>query len=104
MKQTILVLIALLAICNSCRKSSSGGYSNTATIKGYDYSATVCGGTYWIVIHGITDSLASFDSLPASSGIDLSTATFPLNIRLNWHLRSPDLCNVIVVDGAARMD
>ncbi len=95
-----LIFVTLL-FCG-CRKSSSTTtYMNTATIKGQNLTTTACGGAYWITIHGATDSLAQFNTLPAGSGIDLTTATFPINIKLNWHNIPGNACNVIVIDAMA---
>ena len=68
---------------------------NEATIKGPNYTMPPCGGLYFIVIHGIADSMAEFDSLPHGSSIALDTATFPLNIRLNWHHATGSGCDTI---------
>jgi len=105
MKQTLIAAVLLLA-CAACHKENSNkttsAFMNEATIKGPNLTMPPCGGQYMIVIHGITDSSAQFDSLPHGSSIALDTATFPLNIRLNWHHSTGTECdtlsNIITID------
>ena len=103
MKHLLILLAAVLVITPACKKSTrtTTTFMNTATIKGQNLTVPACGAAFFITIHGITDSNAQFNTIPASSGIDLSTATFPLNIKLNWHAVAGNQCNVIIIDEAA---
>ena len=109
--RTFIPLILLAGILPSCRKTSStpaATYMNTATIRGENMTMPACGAAYLITIHGATDSLAQFNSLPSSSGIDLAAATFPINIQLNWHHNTGNTCdtlaNIITVDAVQLAD
>jgi len=104
MKNLLVLLIAIALVSPACKKSSSATYMNTATIKGPNYTMPACGAAYWITVHGVTDSNAQFNTLPAGSGIDLTTATFPINVKLNWHKEMPDNCNIIIVDAVIKAD
>lgn len=107
MKYLIILLLAVLSTTPSCKKSSkTTTYMNTATITGPDLTMTVCSGGYWIAIDGIS-APARFNTLPAGSGIDLTTATFPIHVKLNWHHQSgvdPGPCNIIIVDAIVKTD
>ena len=105
MKKAIFPLLAVLSLfigsCNKSSKTSATSYTDAAVIKGPNMFTTTCGGAYWIVID-TANSRTTFDSLPAGCGIDLSTATFPVNVKLNWHYQSPNTCSIIVVDAIAK--
>ncbi len=105
MKRFIIILLCATLAFVACKKSSSTTYMNTATIKGPNYTMPACGAAYLITIHGVTDSGAQFNTLPSGSGIDLTTATFPINIRLNWHHNTGNFCdtavNIISIDAMA---
>jgi hypothetical protein len=73
---------------------------NTGIIKGPSLLMNDCSAAFMITIHGV-DSLATFNTLPAGSGIDLSTATFPINVKLNWHHLAGNQCGVVVIDAVA---
>ena len=63
----------------------------------------VCGYGYVIT----TDSMEKrfVDPLPAGSGIDLKTATFPIKVNFNWHKKAdPNPCNFIVIDAIERVN
>ncbi len=104
MKKIIFILLSTTVAFVACKKSSTT-YMNTATIKGPNLTMPACGAAYLITIHGIADSGAQFNTLPSGSGIDLSTATFPINIRLNWHHNTGNFCdtavNIISIDAMA---
>ena len=63
----------------SCEKEDS--YKSMGIITGYDMRACICCGGYFIEID---DSTYNFDTLPASSAINLETETFPINVNLDW--------------------
>ena len=106
MKNLLILLIAIATIFPSCKKSSKATttYTNTGIIAGPDYGMTMCSGGYFITVTGVTGPIR-FNTLPSGSGIDLTTSTFPINVKLNWHYQTtPDPCGIIVVDAIARAD
>ena len=111
MKQMIVLLFALFIIVSGCKKNSkstsvtaSTTYSYTGTITGPDLGMTSCSGGYFITISGISGTLR-FNTLPSGSGIDLTTATIPVNVKLNWHFASdPHPCGIIIIDAITRAD
>ena len=66
-----------------------------------------CGAAYRITIHSSFEVGAQFNTLPSGSGIDLSTATFPLEVKINWHHNTGSSCdslvNIITIDNVALM-
>lgn len=68
---------------------------------------TACGAAYRITIHNSFEVGAQFNTLPSGSGIDLSTATFPLEVKINWHHNTGSSCdslvNIITIDNVALM-
>lgn len=104
MKPIIVLLLAIALISPSCKKSSkTTSYMNTGTIKGPSPFMTACGAAYWIEIDSV-NARTTFNSLPPGSGIDLSTATFPVNVKLNWHYVMPNTCSIIVIDGIEKVE
>ena len=104
MKHILILVAGIVLISVSCKKSSkTTAYSNSAVIKGPSLFMTACGGAYWIVIDTL-NARTTFNSLPAGSGIDLTTATFPINVKLNWHYQEPNTCAVIVIDAIEKID
>ena len=106
MKHTLVLFLALLMVAPSCKKTSKSTvtYTNTATITGPDLTMTFCSGGYWIAIDGVA-AATRLNVLPAGSGIDLATATFPIHVKLNWqYTSSPDPCGIITVDAIAKAD
>ena len=104
MKNFAIILIAAAVLVSSCKKSRTAtSFSSTGVIKGSSPFMRSCGGNYWIVID---DTLGgcTFDSLPAGSGIDLSTTTFPINVKLNWHYQTPEACSIVVIDAIEKVD
>ena len=95
-----LVLAGLLTACHKSSRTTT--YMNLATITGPNVMVPECGAAYRITIHGISDSMAEFNTLPTGSGINLVTATFPINVKINWHHNSGTFCdttvNIITVD------
>ena len=73
----------------------------TATITGPDYTMTICSGGYWINIDGVAAG-ARVNSLPAGSGIDLTSVAFPVKVKLNWHYENTS-CNIIAVDAVQKI-
>ena len=104
MKNLLIAITSLTILVTGCTKShkTTATYMNTATITGPDLGMTVCSGGYFISIDGIT-AVSRFSTLPSGSGIDLTTATFPLHVKLNWHhpAGDPSPCNIIIVDEIA---
>ena len=108
MKYIVTLILLLCTTLPACRKASrsTSTYMNTATITGPNLTMPVCGATYLITIHGITDSFAQFNSSPAGSGIDLSSALFPLSVSINWHHNTGSQCdtiaNIVTIDALSR--
>ena len=104
MKYFLILMLCVFTVLPSCKKgTSSTTYMNTGTITGPDLGMTICSGGYFITIDGIT-AVTRFNTLPPGSGIDLTTATFPINVKLNWHRPAgdPSPCNIIIVDAIVR--
>jgi hypothetical protein len=104
MKHILILLAGIVFISASCKKASkTTTYSNNAVIKGPTLFMTACGGAYWIVIDTV-NARTTFNSLPAGSGIDLTKAIFPMNVKLNWHYQEPNTCAVIIIDAIEKTD
>lgn len=73
------VIVVFLFTIFSCEKEES--YQSTALITGPDLGQCICCGGYFIEVE---DSTYNFDTIPASSGIDLSDVTFPIAVELDW--------------------
>lgn len=78
-KKAFLILLMLTTIILSCEEKND--YQATATITGPDVRDCICCGGYFIAIG---DSTYNFNTLPASSNINLATETFPLHVQLDW--------------------
>ena len=117
----ILQLTILLFIFSSCSKNEEKTiekpmekvtvYESTATIIGPDLGMCVCCGGWKIIIDNIVypanvllPFVHQFKFLPANSNINLETATFPLNVKINWSIDN-NTCNGtngrIVIDDIA---
>lgn len=107
MRAYLFMLMIAVAAVAGCRKGGDGNkttnYSYTGVIKGQSPFMTQCGGAYWIEINGV-NARTTFNSLPAGSGIDLATATYPMNVKLNWHYEVPNTCFIIVIDGVEQVN
>lgn len=93
----ILSTLLLVGVC-ACRKEAkktTSVFMNEATITGPNMTAQMCGAAYLIRLHGIADSIAEFDSVAATSALSLSTAAFPVNIKLNWHHNASNTCDTL---------
>ncbi len=99
MRYPLILLIAVATFFASCSKSNSVSYKYTATITGPDLTMTVCSGGYLITIDGVSGPIR-FTKLPAGSTLDLTTATFPVHVRLNWHWEGdpPSPCGIVYID------
>ena len=75
----ILIFVIFTSIIISCDKEEN--YQSTGVITGPDVRFCPCCGGYLIKI---ADSAYNFESLPATSGIDLNVDTFPINVNLDW--------------------
>ena len=75
-----LVTLVLWA-CEEDKTDTNTNFQSTAQITGPDLGQCICCGGYLIEIG---DSTYNFDTIPSASNIDLTTATFPLNVKLNW--------------------
>ena len=75
-----LFLLALMA----CKKEKH--FMNEGKITGYDYRKCSCCGGYYIDINSNT---YRFYVLPENSNFDLTNATFPINVELDWKKVEP---------------
>ena len=109
-KQTLWIaslLAVVLFVFFSCKKGRATSYMNTAIITSWNITTPFCGAPFQIVIHGLADSNAQFETLPASSNIDPLTSVYPINVKLNWHRDTVSGCpgaNNIVVDAIEKVN
>lgn len=80
MKQVFIALFCLVSIA-SCDKLK---YSDTGIITGPNMlmCPTKCCSGYYIEIGG---TRYLFEQLPANSGIDLNSSTYPILVDVNWN-------------------
>ena len=83
-KFAALTFITFFTLTVSCSKDKAN-FQSHGTITGPDYRECLCCGGWFI---DISDSTYNFDKLPASSNIDLTTATFPIQVKLDWSLKN----------------
>lgn len=85
----VFLLGILLVGChqNICYDAPPEIY-NTGKIYGYDMTLCACCGDVVIDIDNdeYDKNHFRFVSLPANSGIDLQTATYPISVKFKWHL------------------
>ncbi len=101
MKGVLLFMLVFTLTMSSCLKDPGLVYRYEGTIKGENPFTRNCGGAYWIIINGYDyshDSVTTFDSLPAKSGLDLSKIQLPMSVKLNWHHKFGDTCGIIEID------
>jgi hypothetical protein len=105
MKRFLIFAFVISFTAPSCtHHSKTPTYQHTAVITGPDLTMTPCSGGYWIALDGSVPN-ARFLTLPAGSGIDLTTATFPIKVKLNWHVTGdPNACNDITIDAIAKAE
>ena len=104
MKRLLSLLIVMAIVLPSCQKGIRPVYySDTGYIKGQILSNMVCGYGY-VITSG--DSVRKFVApLPASSGIDLKTATFPIAVKYNYHVApDPNPCHFVVIDAVQKIN
>lgn len=82
MKYRIIFLVSFILILFlfSCKKENAD-YQSAGVISGPDLAFCACCGGYFIELN---DSTYHFDSLPSASEIDLTTAIFPIEVKLDW--------------------
>lgn len=92
---SVLLLWLLFAGCHQyiCCDSPPELY-NTGKIYGYDMTLCACCGDVVIDIDGdnYDQNHFRFVSLPANSGIDLQTTTYPIPVKFKWHLDESHGC------------
>jgi len=103
MKLQSILLIGAVAMASSCTHRGPVIYTGTGYLRGQVLSNIVCGYGYVITSDSTTQKF--INPLPAGSGIDLKTATFPIKVNYNWHkMADPNPCNFIVIDAIQRAD
>ncbi len=95
MKNIFFIFLLLIAIL-SCDDDTIV-YESTGQILGLDLAACPCCGDWLIQIDG-EESLYQFIELPEGSDIDLTIATFPLNVQLNWAFSTGACSNHIIIE------
>jgi hypothetical protein len=117
----ILKVLLMILIVSGCSKNEENSiekpqekvilYESTGTIMGRDMALCACCGDWKIIIDNmvcpaniILPFVHQFKFLPANSNINLETATFPLNVKINWSIDN-NICNGefgrIVIDDIA---
>ncbi len=98
MKNFLIAIFSVVILVTGCTKShkTTVTYMNTGIITGPDLGMTVCSEGYFITVTGVP-GIIRLSGVPSGCGIDLTTATFPLNVKLNWHYSS-EACGIIAVD------
>lgn len=96
-----IIFLATIFIISSCSKNENKvieqekvtTYESTATIIGQDMALCACCGDWQIIIDNMVypantllPFVHQFKFLPGNSTINLSTATFPLNVKINWSI------------------
>ncbi|HKI87892.1 MAG TPA: hypothetical protein VKA38_02620 [Draconibacterium sp.] len=79
-KKILFTVLLISGVIFSCEKKEDQ-YQSSAVITGPDIRECICCGGYSIEMN---DSTYNFDTLPASSNIELNTETFPINVKLDW--------------------
>ena len=103
MKRVLVLLTGVVFIIASCSHKGPVTYTSTGYLRGQILTNMACG--YGYVITTETTTQKFIDPLPAGSGIDLKTATFPIRINYNWHKKAdPNPCNFIVIDAIVKAD
>lgn len=77
-----LRIVFLVFIMIACTKEDKG-YKSVGTITGIDARLCMCCGG-WII--NIEDVVYLIDSMPKDSDIDITNATFPITVELDWQL------------------
>lgn len=116
-----IIFFASILLLSSCSKNENNViekpqqivtiYESTATIIGRDMALCACCGDWKIIIDNIVypanivlPFVHQFKFLPANAAIDLATATFPLNVKINWSVDN-NTCNSendrIIIDDIA---
>jgi hypothetical protein len=75
-------IISLIFIMMACNKENDD-YKSVGTVTGFDGTMCACCGG-WII--NIESARYLIDSMPKDSGLDLSTETFPVTVKLDWQL------------------
>ena len=75
----MVIITCLFAALISCRKEANT--LDSGTITGQDPRMCMCCGGWFIVIR---DTTWRFDQVPSDCTIDFATATYPMNVKLEW--------------------
>ncbi|MGB8492159.1 MAG: hypothetical protein WCE64_13965 [Bacteroidales bacterium] len=91
--KTVLGVCLVILGFLSCRDEGNHKYESTGVITGQDIRMcpSPCCSGWFINIEGLT---YEFDSLPASSGIDLAKETFPMKVELDWQFSNTPDCPI----------
>jgi hypothetical protein len=91
---TITCLMMALTSCDKDNKENTQEYNGKIT--GQDLRKCMCCGGFYV---DINDSTYRFDSIPANSGINQLTDTFPIYVFVVFHKKDPQcLGDEIIID------
>lgn len=94
MKKLIIPFCMSLFLITACKKEKS--LMSTGQITGADARMCACCGGWFINIENET---YRFYELPGGSNLDLTTASFPIDVELNWNSNSKGcMGDEIVID------
>ncbi len=91
------VLIIFLFIFTACNNDDdqTTTYDSVGLITGVDIGTCACCGNWRIEIEDEPD-IRQFVDLPSNSEIELSTASFPISVSLNWN-ETDFVCDFILI-------
>jgi hypothetical protein len=90
MKLRVLLIFGFILGVICCAKENNGDYKSNGKILGPDYGMCICCGGWHILIDNAT---YNFDSIPENSNINLQKDTFPIFVKLDWHLSKNTACS-----------
>ncbi|MGK0390762.1 MAG: hypothetical protein ACI94Y_003522 [Maribacter sp.] len=105
MKYHFISLLFLLLIMTSCNDTEEVIlYESTGQLIGLDMAMSPCSGGIIVVLN---DDATSYriEEFPSDFEMDVQTATFPLDVQLNWTLNRECAWNVFIdVDDIAYLE
>jgi hypothetical protein len=100
----LLLLCSTIICCNDNNYTSDNlnqlQYKSTGQIVGRDLALCPCCGNWVLKVDGVQNTY-QFLTLPANSGIDLNTATFPITVKFNWSIDETAPCKYALIESIA---